>query len=182
MQKTLTSVRLSFPSIFKGRAFEEGDEPRFSATALISVDDAQLEALKNDLNKFAREHFDAKELKSVKFCLRPGDEKSDLEGYGPEVMSLNASSKKRPSVVDRTLSPLVEEDNIVYAGCYVNMAVRFWAQNNKWGKRVNAELKGVQFVKEGEAFGEAPFDPTSAFTSLDEGGEDVGGENLESLL
>lgn len=180
MRKTLTNVRLSFPSIFKGRAFEEGDEPRFSATGIVKIDDPQLATLKSELDAFAREHFDATELKKVKFCLLSGEEKGDLEGYGPEVMSLNASSKKRPSVVDRALTPIIEEDNKVYAGCYVNLAVRFWAQNNKWGKRVNAELQGVQFVEDGEPFGEAPFDPTSAFSAMD--GDAASGEDLESLL
>lgn len=180
MRKTLTNVRLSFPSIFKGRAFEEGDEPRFNATAIIRIDDPQLAVLKSDLDKFAREHFEASELKKVKFCLKSGEEKADVDGYGPDVMSLSSSSKRRPSVIDRNLAPIIEEDGKVYAGCYVNLAVRFWAQNNKWGKRVNAELQGVQFVADGEPFGEAPFDPTSAFEAMD--GDAASDENLESLL
>jgi len=28
-----------------------------------------------------------------------------------------------------------------------------WAQDNQFGKRVNAELLGVQFVRDGEPFG-----------------------------
>ena len=29
-----------------------------------------------------------------------------------------------------------------------------WAQNNQYGKRINAQLDGVQFVRDGEPFGE----------------------------
>jgi hypothetical protein len=30
--------------------------------------------------------------------------------------------------------------------------VELWAQDNSWGKRINATLKGVQFYQDGEAF------------------------------
>jgi hypothetical protein len=30
--------------------------------------------------------------------------------------------------------------------------VEIWAQDNNYGKRINASLKGVQFVRDGDAF------------------------------
>jgi len=53
----------------------------------------------------------------------------------------------------------MEENGKPYAGCYVNMSIRLWAQDNQFGKRVNAQLRAVQFVKDGEAFGDKPVDP-----------------------
>ncbi|MNP74169.1 hypothetical protein D3C76_1710040 [compost metagenome] len=32
------------------------------------------------------------------------------------------------------------------------MIVDIWAQDNSYGKRINAQLQGIQFVKDGEAF------------------------------
>jgi len=29
-----------------------------------------------------------------------------------------------------------------------------WAQNNQYGKRINAQLDGVQFVRDGDPFGD----------------------------
>jgi len=49
---------------------------------------------------------------------------------------------------------LTENDNRIYAGCYVNAIVVLWAQNNNYGKRINANLLGVQFVADGSPFGD----------------------------
>jgi hypothetical protein len=65
---------------------------------------------------------------------------------------LNASNKVRPTVIDRNKAQLTQADGRPYGGCYVNMLVEIWAQDNNFGKRVNASLKGVQFVKDGDAF------------------------------
>jgi hypothetical protein len=37
----------------------------------------------------------------------------------------------------------------VYSGCYVNASIELWAQDNKFGKRINATLMGVQFLRDG---------------------------------
>ena len=49
-------------------------------------------------------------------------------------------------------SPLTEADGVIYAGCYVNASIEFWAQDNNFGKRINAQLRGVQFNGDGDAF------------------------------
>ena len=50
-------------------------------------------------------------------------------------------------------TPLTEDDNVIYGGCYVNAIIELWAQDNNYGKRINANLLGVQFHKDGEPFG-----------------------------
>ena len=88
-------------------------------------------------------------------------------------MFLNASSDKRPPVVDKDLSPITAEDDVIYAGCYVNATVRIWAQDNQFGKRVNFALRAVQFAKDGEAFGQAPVNAEEEFDDIsDEEDED----------
>jgi hypothetical protein len=61
-----------------------------------------------------------------------------------------------------------------YAGCYVNATIVVWAQDNEHGKRINAQVKAVQFFKDGEAFGAAAVNPDDEFTD-DMAGE-VGGD------
>ena len=34
----------------------------------------------------------------------------------------------------------------------MNASIELWAQDNSFGKRVNASLRGVQFLKDGDAF------------------------------
>ena len=52
--------------------------------------------------------------------------------------------------VDKT--PLVAENGKPYSGCFVNASLELWAQDNNYGKRVNATLMGVQFYKDGDSF------------------------------
>ena len=74
------------------------------------------------------------------------------------------------------------EDGRPYGGCYVNATVRLWAQdgvkNPKWGKRVNAQLRAVQFWAEGEPFGESSVDAADEFDE----GEDEAPASADDLL
>jgi hypothetical protein len=73
---------------------------------------------------------------------------------------------------------LAEDDGVLYSGCYVNMTVTLWTQDNEYGKRVNANLRAVQFVKDGEAFGVAPVDAEEEFDEV-EIEDDEGGDNWD---
>jgi hypothetical protein len=92
--------------------------------------------------------------------------RKSYDGY--EGMFVIASNNRtRPTVVDRDLTPLVEEDGKPYSGCYVNGTITLWSQDNQYGKRVNANLRAVQFVKDGDAFGVKPADAEDEFDVLD---------------
>lgn len=164
----LESVRLSFPHLFQPHAMEEGQEKKYGATFLFDNDKhgPLLDKLEALIDRLALDHF--KKKLHFKTCLRDGNEKPNMDGYGDGTMFITASRKTRPAVVDRSVNPVTEEDGVIYAGCYVNATVRFWVQDNKWGKRVNAELRAVQFVKDGESFGAGPVNAEDEFKSLDE--------------
>lgn len=164
---TLKNVRLSFPSLFDRSVFE-GKEGKFCATFLIDKSDVKL---KKEIDAaIAKVIAEAKiKIASDKICIKDGDE-SELEGYEGN-WSLKASNNKRPLVIDRDRTPLTADDEKLYAGCYVNAMIDFWIQNNSYGKRVNANLYGVQFVKEGEAFGNSgpvPIEIADEFENLED--------------
>lgn len=161
-------LRLSYPNLFKARAMEKDKEPSFSAAFIFDKvkDAAQIVKLQAMIKAVAEEKWGVGKIpKVMKPCLRDGAEK-DTDGYGPDVMFFSAGNKKRIPVVDRDLTPLTEQDSKPYAGCYVNVSVRLWAQDNDYGKRVNAQLRAVQFVRDGEAFGDKPADATKEFSAL----------------
>lgn len=170
MNVKLANVRLSFPNLFRPKAFEDGGEARYSATFLLNktTDAAQIASIRAAAIAALEEFYGAGKVpKGIKFCLRDGSEKPDIDGYGEAVMFLTSSSQKRPPVVDRDPSvALAEEDGKPYAGCFVNASVRLWVQDNKFGKRVNAQLRAVQFVKDGESFGDKPANPTDEFSKV----------------
>ena len=169
----LSNVRLSFPSIFhraefKGGAEKQNSKPKFEATFLFPKETkegkalhAQILGIINDLVTESE-----KKIPASKWAMKDGDE-FDYDGYEGQ-WSIKASSTRRPTVIDRDKTPLTEDDEKIYAGCYVNAIVDFWVQDNEFGKRVNANLYGIQFVKDGEEFGAGSVDVTDDFAELSE--------------
>lgn len=169
----LQGVRLSFPALFEAKSFNDG-KPKFSAVFLLNkkTHAAAIKAIQAEILKVTKEKW-PKGVKGLKpSCLHEGSEKEDVDGYGAEVMYLTSSNAKRVPVVGADMTPLTEADGKPYAGCYVNCSVRLWAQDNEWGKRINAQLRAVQFAKDGEPFGEKPADPEQEFSPVAEEGGD----------
>lgn len=158
MKIKLTNVRLSFPDLFEATTVNGEGTPSFGATFLIDPADPQVKTINAAISQVAKDKWGVKAeaiLKQMraadKVCLHDGDTKSQYQGY--EGMLFVASrSKTRPLVIDRDKSPLTAEDGKPYSGCYVNCTLELWAQDNSFGKRVNAQLGGVQFFKDGDAF------------------------------
>ena len=164
----LTHVRCSYPHLFR-RAVFDGDEGKFEITFLIDKDDPQVQKLKRHINKI-RKGLSFK-VAADKICLRDGDELGRPETEG--CYNLKASTGRRPVVLNRDKSAIAEDDGIIYGGCFVNATIDFWVQNNKWGKRINCNLRAVQFDSDGEAFGAGPVDDDDMF-------EELGGGESES--
>lgn len=90
-------------------------------------------------------------LPADRYCLRDG---AQLTEDMHEYYVLSASDDVAPTVVDRRRRPVTAEDDLFYAGCKVNATVRLWVQNNQdYGKRINSNLIGLQFVEHGERWG-----------------------------
>ncbi len=160
----LKNVRLSFPSIFHRSVFE-GKEGKYEATFLIDKDDEKTKAKIDKAIAAAIKEANVK-VPSDKRCLKDGDE-SEYGGYEGN-WSIKAANGKRPTLIDRDKTPVTEDDDILYAGCYVNAIIDIWIQNNTYGKRANANLYGIQFVKDGETFGQGPVDVTDDFDDLED--------------
>lgn len=164
----LDNVRLSFPHLFEPHSMEEGQEKKYGATFILDNEQhgKLLDHIEAAIDRIALDFW--KKKMHFKSCLRDGNEKAEMDGYGDGIMFISAARKTRPAVVDRQVNPVTEEDGIIYAGCYVNATIRLWVQDNKWGKRVNAELRAVQFVKDGESFGAGPVDAENEFEQMPE--------------
>jgi len=158
MKLMLTDVRLAFPSLFKAQAFEGSGAPSFGATLLLPPNHKAIAELKKGFATIAKEKWGTKAdavLKSLtatdKLCLHNGDTKEQYDGFTGN-MFISARSKVRPLILNTDKSPLTEEDGKPYSGCFVNASIELWAQDNKFGKRINAQLRGIQFLRDGDAF------------------------------
>ena len=180
MKVKLTNVRLAFPALFEPKAVNAGDDPRFSAAFPIDPTSENAKALSSAVAAVAKEKWGAKadailaELKSKgRVAYKESALSKDGEVYdGFEGMhTFNATNKVRPLVIDSNKTPLTAADGKPYAGCYVDVIVEFWAQDNSYGKRVNATLSGVQFRADGDAFSGGRPASTDEFDDLAQGSE-----------
>lgn len=115
-------------------------------------------------------------------CLRDGAAKAEYDGFAGNAF-IAASNAVQPAIVAPMMYGgkvvYVEEDGrgfitdpqgnrtlvegqkfkAPYAGCYANLQLDVWAQDNEYGKRINCKLLGIQFCEDGNAFsGGAGFD------------------------
>jgi len=161
------NARLSFPSLFKKASFD-GNEGKYEATLLIPKSDK--EAYNLIMGEIEKRKADKKiKVAADKIFIKDGDD-VDYDGYAGH-WAIKASNSKRPTTIDGQRTPVVEQDEVFYAGCYVNAIVEPWAQSNQFGKRVNANLLGVQFVKDGESFEAGRVVDADAFGDLGEDDE-----------
>jgi hypothetical protein len=196
----LKNVRLSFAHLFKpqdGKVDKDTGkkgEPKFNCSFLFSKKTPEGKALYAEIKKAADEVKSKKwgnnipKLKPEKICLRDGDQE-EYDGY-EGMYYLSASNNSRPQLVHKVkdskgkwvkfVDP--ESGNVIndgqkylYSGCYVNGIVKLWAQDNEHGKRLNASLELVQFLKHGDAFGAKQLDADDEIDDDDvEGFEDDG--------
>lgn len=185
----LQNVRLSFPNLWVPKAFEEGQKPRYEATFILDPSNDEhagiIKQLRQAAFEVAKETYSGEMPKSVKMCfgnsdgtpvkVGPNGYRNDVKEYDgyEEMFYIGSANKTKPKVVDRARDdagkfPLItEESGRVYGGCFVNGTITLWGQNNKFGKRINANLRAVQFVRDGEAFGVAPVDSDAEFDEVE---------------
>lgn len=175
----IKNVRLSYPHLFKAWAKNPDKEtPKYSARFLMDkkAHAADIKALGQHLNKLMQDNFKGR-IPADKLFMRDGAGSAKPEQENAWMIS--ASESRRPDVRNRDKSLIVEEDDIVYAGCYVNALIRPWAQNNIHGKRLNANLLAVQFVRDGDRFGAERPDVDEAFGDIS--GDFEGGTEAEDF-
>lgn len=180
MKVKLSNVRLAFPVLWEAKTVNGEGKPAFSASFLLDPADPQVKALNQAIEQVAKDKWGAKAeaiLKQMraqdKVALHDGDLKANYDGF-PGNLYVSARSATRPLVIDKDKSPLTEQDGKPYAGCFVNASIELWPQDNNYGKRVNASLRGVQFFRDGDAFAgggaasEDEFDDISSGATADD--------------
>lgn len=157
--------RLAFPTIRTPEKFQGTGDPRYSATVLFEPDSDSDKKAKQAMLAAAVEKWGEDEAKKMvkslfkanKTAYYDGDMKATYDGFeGMMVVAGHAREHEPPALVATQNGKNVrldrETQNIIYGGCYVNAIYEFWAQDNKWGKRINATICGLQFAGDGPAF------------------------------
>lgn len=170
----LPGVRLSYAHLAVPRGFGKkgtGDK-KFQATFLLDkeIHKETIAGVMDAVRTLAKASW-GDNVKGVKHCLRDGSEKADMDGYGEGVKFIAASChvEKRPTVVDGRRNPVSQGDKAFpFSGCYVNGLINLWVQDNEFGKKINAGLLAVQFVRPGPAFSDSSIDVEKEFDVIDD--------------
>jgi hypothetical protein len=157
------SGRASFLQVWRPKRFgtDPNKEPTFQATVLLDPSDAKqakmISEIKQSFIAVCKEAFGGH--KGVKRPFGLADKhkkKKDYDGY-KGMFYLEMSNTTRPTLCGRMRQDLVEGDGILYSGCYINTNPTLWTwMHETGGEGVSANLRIIQFVKDGEAFGNAP--------------------------
>lgn len=179
MRIAIKNARLAFPNIFQPKVDETTGRKSFGAALILAANDPVIAQIDAAIEKVAKEKWNDKAptiLKMIRaqdrVCLKDGDLKAQYAGFeGNRYVAAN--STVRPSVFGANREPLDEASGKIYAGAYVNANIELWAQDHpKHGKRVNAQLRGVQFSKDGDAFAGGTAASEDEFEDLGDTGTD----------
>lgn len=163
-------VRVAFLRCWTPKPFDNGGDPRFECSFLLDPSDPvhaeNIKTLKAKGIEVATAVY-GEDLEGLATCLTKGDRKN-YDGY-KGMMVLATHQKDRPTIVNRARVPVREgEKEAPYSGCYCIGKVSMWAIKNQYPNRVSANFKGLQFVKEGHAFGgAAPLNADEEFETLE---------------
>lgn len=191
MELKLRNVRIAFcQNLFEPGVFSAGDKPAWSSTFILTKDDEQNKHIKAVIQNVAVEKWQNKGAANLKtinaagnICYRDGDIKSEYDGFEGNMYIAARNTKRAPAVFDRDKTELTAKDGKPYAGCYVNVKLDIWAQDNNYGKRINATLLGVQFVKDGDAFSASAVATADDFDDIaDIGDEDAFDNDADCLV
>lgn len=176
----LTNVRVAFPNFWVATKMNPTDKAAFSGSFIMPPEHPDIPKIQAAITAVAVAKWgdQATEILKVliagdKVCLHNGNLKSQYDGYAGNFF-VSSRSYTRPLVLGQDKAPLVEADGKPYSGSYVNARVSLWAQSNSWGKRINAQLGGVQFLRDGEAFGGGSVAQPDEFETVE--GADADGE------
>lgn len=187
----LTNVRLSFPKLIEAMA-PQGDpaaEKKFGADFLMEPNHPDYSRFMSEVGKVANDKWKENAGPILQLiqgdrrlrCYGKGVEKVDKKtlkpyaGYETTVYVSGSSDQNHPPMMVDGNGNVVANDNTMarqalarklYGGCYVNVALRPWCQDNKYGRAIRCEIIAVQFAKDGDAFGEAPPDVTGMFGAV----------------
>lgn len=187
----LTNLRLSFPKLLEPEAAKgtPNADKKYGCDLLFPQGDPQFAQFMAEVGKVATEKW--KEHASAVLqmcngdrkmrCYGNGSEKVDKKTFKPYVgydganyVSASSIEDKPPVIVDAKGVPCSNDNTMLrrelarklYGGCYVNVFIRVWPQDNSFGRAIRCELVAIQFAKDGDAFGEAPPDLTGVFGAV----------------
>lgn len=175
---------LSYPHLFEATTPPGSDTAKFSCV-LVFPEGTDLTAMEKAAFSVAKTSFGAnvKDLikrGKVRWPFRADEDDVKDKGYPSGSVFMNVNSRKKPGVVDASVS-YVDDPDEAYAGRFVRASLTCYAYDVSGNKGVTFGLNNVQLLEHGErldgrvaaadefeAVEEAIEDPTSGLDEADE--------------
>lgn len=135
--------KFGLTAIWDYSKFTDGDKLRWKAMAGL-MDEACMAKFKKPYSAF-------KDLGNFKKAIRKGEEKPDLNGFGPGTYFASLTTQRMPSIVDKDgnpIGPAHGNAHLVYPGAYFQASVNAYGYDNK-GKGVAIGLMNLRLVGNG---------------------------------
>ena len=153
-------VRFSYVNIFKSRAFQPGQDEKYSICLLIPKKDKETiakikKAIDAAIQQGIGEKWGGKKPANLKLPLRDGDDEraEEAEEY-VGMMFLNANSNQKPGIIDQYKNEVLDPDE-VYSGCWGRASINFYPFNSNGNKGIGVGLNNIQKLSDGERLGAA---------------------------
>lgn len=177
----IENARLAFADDAYNAKSVKGSELRYNSSFLIPPTHPAVAKLRALMVKLSNDAWGVKgpaQLKAIEAkdatCLHDGDLKT-YAGY-PGNLYVSAGRKAKdgkPRIVDRMGNDVAQSTGMIYSGCRVIALLEIWTQDNQFGKRINATLRGIQFFMDDERFSGGSVASDDEFQKLDADTADV---------
>lgn len=153
-------VRFSYVNIFNSRAFQSGQDAKYSICLLIPKKDKTTlkkinAAIEEAIEDGISSKWGGKKPARLKLPLRDGDEERAEEAPEYEGMYfLNANSSQKPGIVDADLNEILDPDE-VYSGCWGRASINFYPFDSNGNRGIGVGLNNIQKLIEDERLGAA---------------------------
>lgn len=156
-------------------------KPRFGASFLLPHDHPQMAEIEKKIEAVAREKWKDKApamlaalKKKDKTCVHDGDDKPNYDGYAGNLYITAAAQESTPPAIlnqDRSVFDPKKGHKRLYSGARVNASLEIWAQDNSFGQRINATVRGVQFYRDADSFSAASAASSDEFEEVTDGND-----------
>ena len=146
-------VRLSYVSLVKPKESDNGGKPKYSVCAMIPKKDKEtvnaiVAAYTQAYNEAITKNWGGK--KAVKKApLRDGDEEKPDNAEFKGMYFFNASSVRKPQVIDKATGELAAEDEI-YSGMWAKLSLNLFGYDSKGAKGISFGINGAFKTRDDE--------------------------------
>ena len=163
----LKNVVMAFPALAEPQSFGEG-EPAYGAKFPITPNSEAHKLIEEAMLAEAKEQWKDKaadilgmlvddgKVAFVKKTYKSKKTGEAYQGFDKHFYLSARNAKTQPSVYNQygdTVESKGDIERQAFSGAVVNASVEIWAQDNKWGRRINCSLRGIMLTGEGENFG-----------------------------